>query len=132
MEDNKYNVNKCEPNIIKDNLGELLKYAIASGSIDIDKIKSEYDMSKKQKYLAMHNYDIYQGKDGEWYTYLPDENKEGKRVKRHRKNKEDLENLVCDFYAKRDSKVATFKEAFEMFQEYSLSMKQIVDSTYIR
>jgi len=44
LEDNNYNVNKCEPNIIKDNLGELLKYAIASGSIDIDKIKSEYDM----------------------------------------------------------------------------------------
>ena len=132
MSNNKGLINIYEQSPITGELSEILKYAMSSGSIDIDKIKSAYDMAKKQKYLATHPYDIYQGKDGEWYTYLPDENKDGKRVKRHRKNREDLVNLICDFYAERDKKVPTFKEAFEMFQEYSISMKQVVDSTYLR
>lgn len=119
-------------NIENKEINELLKYAIASGNIDMNRLKSEYDMSRKEKYLAMHRYDIYQGKDGEWYTYLPDESKKYNRKLVHRKDKEVLEKFVCDFYAARDEKVPTFKEAFELMQEYTLSMKQVTDSTYIR
>ena len=121
-----------EYNISDKETKELLKYAIASGSIDMNRLKSEYDMSRKQKYLAMHRYDIYQGKDGEWYTYLPDESKKYNRKLVHRKDKEVLEKLVCDFYVAMDEKVPTFKEAFELMQEYTLSMKQVTDSTYLR
>ena len=125
-------VNEDNIGITDRDASTLLKYAIASGSIDMNRLKSEYDMSIKQKYLEQHSYVIYEGKDGEWYTYLPDSSKKYNRKLVHRKNKEALEKVVCDYYAALEEKVPTFKEAFELMQKYTLSMKQVTDSTYLR
>lgn len=38
-------------------------------------------MVKREEYLKRHIYDIYKGKDGKWYTYLPDETKKFGRRK---------------------------------------------------
>jgi len=129
---NGINVNEDNIGITDRDASTLLKYAIASGSIDMNRLKSEYDMSIKQKYLEQHSYVIYEGKDGEWYTYLPDSSKKYNRKLVHRKNKEALEKVVCDYYAALEEKVPTFKEAFELMQKYTLSMKQVTDSTYLR
>lgn len=75
-----------------------MKYAIDLGIIDIAYVQEHIEMKRKQELLAMHPYKISQGKDGKWYTYLPDETKQGKRRKVKKTSKEDIEKVICDFY----------------------------------
>ena len=69
----------------------LLKYATKDGIVDLSHIQNELEMTKRQEILEQHKYEIWQGKDGYYYTYLPDKVKG--RVKKKRKNRKDLENL---------------------------------------
>lgn len=32
-------------------------------------------MNKREEYLIKHPYEIWEGKDGKWHTYLPDAKK---------------------------------------------------------
>jgi hypothetical protein len=54
---------------------ELLQFAIENGMIDRALIEDKIEMKKRQEILKKHIYKIYEGKDGKWYTYLPDEEK---------------------------------------------------------
>ena len=47
----------------------MLQFLIKNGKIDISDVQNSME--------AKHPYKIWQGKDGEWYTYLPDDKKEG-------------------------------------------------------
>ena len=49
----------------------MLKNAVASGILDPVKLQEELEMYEIKKYLDQHPYDIWQGKNGYWYTYLP-------------------------------------------------------------
>lgn len=73
--------------------------------IDLPSEQESFEMTKRQKYLDIHkkNYAIYQGqgKDTAWFTYLPLDF--GKRKKVRRVNKKDLEDIIVDFYQKRES-----------------------------
>ena len=51
---------------------ELLKYAVENGMIDTALVQEKIEMQKREELLNKHPYKIYQGKDGKWYTYLPD------------------------------------------------------------
>lgn len=51
---------------------------------------------KKNSYLEKHKWAISQGNDGYWRTYLPDEKKGRKMIKKS--SKEDLEESVVNFY----------------------------------
>lgn len=64
---------------------ELLKYAVEHGMLDAALLQEVIEMQKRNKYLEMHTYKIWYGKDNEWHTYLPDDEKG--RVPRHRKTK---------------------------------------------
>ena len=49
-------------------------------------ISKALSMIKKEEYLKKHKYEIYNGKDGKWYTYLPDDTKKyGRRLVKRRK-----------------------------------------------
>ena len=52
-----------------------LKYLIDSGIIDIPNIQSIIEMKKRQELINNHPYKIWEGSNGKWYTYLPDEMK---------------------------------------------------------
>lgn len=64
---------------------QLLSNIQKSDTMDVTKVFDylcrEYEMNERQKYIDQHDYRIYQGKDGLWYTYVPDESKrdEGER-----------------------------------------------------
>lgn len=53
---------------------------------------------KNQEYLSKHKYKIFQDKDGRWKTTLLDETKSNGRRLIAKKNKEDLEQAIIDFY----------------------------------
>lgn len=110
---------------------ELLMYAAQNGNIDIGRLKTDVEMKKREKLLSMHQSTIYQGKDGNWYTYLPDNATTSKRKKIKRKTKEQVEDVVADYY-REVTTVPTLAKAFEEWQDYTLSMNQVQKSTYDR
>lgn len=79
-----------------DNQDELLQYAINNGILDLQYIQKQIDMDKRKKILSEHPYDlIYNKKRGRWFTrFLVD----GEYVQRHRATKDELEDLIVDYY----------------------------------
>ena len=75
---------------------EILQFIIDSGKIDIKDVQNSMEAMKRKELLEKHPYKIWQGKDGEWYTYLP---RQGNgRVLKKRKSKSDLEKIIIDYY----------------------------------
>lgn len=77
------------------NTNDLLNYAFENGMIDVSCIYQIVEMKKRKEYLEKHPNKIWQGKDGYWYTYLPEA--EGRVLKRI-KEKSDLEDIIVDFW----------------------------------
>lgn len=55
-----------------------LQYLINHGIIDEACIHEQVEAMKRKELLELHPYEIYQGSDGNFYTYLPSD---GKRKK---------------------------------------------------
>lgn len=53
-------------------------------------------MSKRKQMLAKHQYEIWQGKDEAWYTYIPDK-ETGRKLKR-RTSRKKLEDDIIEYY----------------------------------
>lgn len=99
------------------NKNELLNYAIESGMIDLDTIQIQMEMNERKKYLEQHTYKVWQNEtDLKWRTYLPDEEKGRKLVKRNTKN--DIEDVIVKYYKSKENteqtkrKMVTLKELF--------------------
>lgn len=76
---------------------ELLQFAMDSGMIDPNTIRKQIEMNERKKFLEMHTFKIWCGKNQKWYTYFYDEeNKKRKLVKRN--TKEDIENCIIEYY----------------------------------
>ena len=61
---------------------ELLKYAVENGILDIALVQEQVEMNKREKILKKHPYDIWEGKDGYWRTYIPYKEKGRKLLKK--------------------------------------------------
>ena len=78
---------------------ELLKYIEENGIIDLTYVQEQIKMKKRDEILKRHQYSIwFNEKENVWYSYLPDESKANNRRKIKRKNKNDLEKMICDYY----------------------------------
>lgn len=108
---------------------DILQYAIDSGMLDITHIQERIQMENKFKLLDKHPYKIWQGKDGIWYTYLPDEAKG--RVKRKRNTKKELEDVICQYWDSKQN-IPHFEEVFESWASEKLGFNEIVQGTYDR
>ena len=60
-------------------------------------IQQEED-TMSQRLLESHPYNIWQGKDGKWYTHLPDANKKEKRKLVKRNNRENLDTAIVKYW----------------------------------
>lgn len=89
---------------------DILNFVLQNGIIDINTIPMQIEMKKRQDIISKHPYKIYEGADGKWHTYLPDEKKG--RVAKKRNTKKEIEDLVIDFYKKQDEKPKTFDDAY--------------------
>ncbi len=110
---------------------EYLNYAVSNGMIDVAKLVTAVEMNKRQELLEKHPYSIWQGNNGKWYTYFPDESlqRKGKLVKKSTREK--LEKAIVAFYTESE-RVPTFGECFRMQQDYMLEHFKITPSTYYR
>lgn len=70
--------------------------------IDISYVQKQIEMNKRKELLEKHPYEIWEGKDGKWYTYLPD-SKKG-RILKKRAEKKEIEDMVVDYYKKEEKR----------------------------
>ncbi|MCI6164007.1 MAG: tyrosine-type recombinase/integrase [Lachnospira sp.] len=110
-------------NITQEQLNILLN-TISSSNIKLDDVLQQANDMIKKEVLKQHKYPITYGKgDGRWHTYIPDESKPKKRKSVAKRNKEDLENYLIEFYTKQNetsNQKNTFKELFQIVQENKL------------
>ena len=77
---------------------EMLQFLKKQYKIDAATIKQQMEMKKKEMYLGMHKYKIWQASDGYWKTKLPNET-DGKFTKLvKKKNKDDLDDKIVEYY----------------------------------
>lgn len=105
---------------------ELLKFAIEHGMIDTSYVQEQIEMSKREELLNKHPYSINQGSDGRWITYLPDQDKGRKMIRK--KTREELEKIVVDFW-KIATENPTVSDVFFEWIETKKSYKDICTGT---
>lgn len=103
-------------------MDENLKYAIENGIIDLSHVQEIVEMQKRSDILQNHQQKIWKGKDGNWRTYLNDD--EGNRKLIKRKNKKELEDKLVDFYREKleNPKIS---EVFQEWNDRKLELKKI-------
>lgn len=80
---------------------EVLQYAIDNGIIDTTLIQEQIRMKKNNELLQKHPYKIWEGKDGKWYSYFPDEGKG--RVLRKRNTEKLIKDEIIAYWKKQES-----------------------------
>lgn len=106
---------------------ELLNYALENGMIDVSTIQKTIEMNERKKYLEMHNHEVWQGKDGYFYTKVDDETKPGGRRMIKKSKREAVEDAIVDFYKTRKDEPtieSVFTEWVEQKMEYGEIQRQ--------
>ncbi len=138
----KYEENTEVKYIIENNIGmnnlqylkdgnEILQFIINNGMIDISDVQDSMETMKREELLKKHPYKIWQGKDGKWYTYLPDESKKDGRRLVKRGEKKSLEDIVSGYW-KRFGEIHTLKSTFYEWADEKLRYGEIEKNTYDR
>ena len=86
-------------------------------------------MTKRKELLSNHPYKIWEGTNGKWYTYLPDENKG--RVLKKRSSKKDIEDIVIIYWDEAINS-PTIKDIFYEWNDYRLELNKISKSSHTR
>lgn len=104
-----------------------LQNAVAYGRINLDDVLRQDEEMKKQEILKQHKYSIKQGngKDKRWHTYVPDETRPNGRKSVAKKNKEDLEEYLIDFYSKLEKAKREKPETLKSFYPVWLQHKNL-------
>lgn len=122
--------NNLEMNVLQYKEGnDILRFIINNGMIDISDVQNSMESMKREELLSKHQYKIWQGKDGKWYTYLPDKEKGRKLIKR--KILSELEDLVIA-QIKEDEENPTITEIFNEWNDRKLELKKICNATHSR
>lgn len=106
-----------------------MRYAISEGIISISSLQEQIDMQENKKILKQHKYSIWEGTNGKWYTYLPDE-KRGKILKK-RTSKESIEEIVIKYYKDKEEH-PTVKTEFYDWLNKKYELAEISKGTYDR
>lgn len=110
---------------------ELLNYALENGMIDVSTIQKTIEMNERKKYLEMHNHEVWQGKDGYFYTKVDDETKPGGRRMIKKSQRKAVEDAIVEFY-KGKSNDPTIESVFAEWTEQKLKYGEIQKQTQER
>ena len=108
---------------------EILQFAIENGMIDESTIQEKMEMNERKKYLEKHPYKIWEGNGGKFYTYMPDNEKGRKQIKR--KTKEELNKVIIDYW-KDELENPTVDEVFQEWNDRRLELNKISHASYTR
>ena len=108
---------------------EDIAFCLERGIIDIPDIQSIIEMEKHKKLIENHPYKPWQGKNGNWYVYLPDEKKG--RILKKRATKEGIEDVICDYQLILIEN-PTLEEIFNEWNDRRRDFKKITKSSHSR
>lgn len=108
---------------------ELLQYALDHGMINVSYVQEQMEMNKRKELLEKHPHKIWEGKDGKWYTYLPDDEKG--RVLKKRNSEKEIEDIIIEYWEQK-AENPTFGEIFNEWNDRRLELKKIAESTHLR
>lgn len=108
---------------------ELLNFALQNGIIDLALVQNEKEMHDRKEILKKHPYSIYEGKDKNWYTYLPDEKTGRRKIKATTQEK--IENRVVDYW-KEQAENPTVNDVFYEWVKSKLKYGEISKASYDR
>lgn len=108
---------------------EILQFIIQSGIINFDDVQNNMEAMKRKELLDKHLYKIWQGKDGKWYTYLPD--KEKGRILKKKSTREAVEKDVITYW-KSELENPTITEVFNEWNDRRLELRKISSATHLR
>ena len=107
---------------------DILRFIINNGMINIDDVQNSMEAMERKELLEKHPYKIWEGKDGKWYTYLPD----GERRKlKKRTTRKAVEDDVIG-YLKAELENPTLTDVFNEWNDHRLVLKKISDATHLR
>lgn len=107
-----------------------MEFLANNDTIDLAHIQTELmETKKRKKYLNMHKYSIYEGKDGKWYTTLPDAEKGRRKVRRS--TKKEIQDIVIEFWKDQEEN-PTIEELFNEWNDLRLERNKISNGTYDR
>lgn len=123
-------------NLNKSDIPSLLSEAIQNGIIDLTDVQKKIDMTKREQYLNLHkeSYNVWQGTNGNWYTYLPDSTKKQNRRLVKKSTLTKVEDEIIAYYKaleeKHQSKNITLNSFYQTWLDYKTL--QTRSSMYIR
>jgi len=88
-------------NLSNSDLKEMLQFFLSGGNISIEDVQTKIEDMKASKIIEEHieNYsNIWQGKNGRYYTHLPDQTGKDKRKLIAKSKKEDVEKAIVTYY----------------------------------
>lgn len=88
-----------------------------AGIIDLGSVQEQVAMKKREKILNRHPYAWWEGKDGKWRTYIPDESKKNNRRLVKRNTEREITDYIVDFYEE-DEKETKGVSLVELYPEW--------------
>ena len=107
---------------------DLLQFAITNGMIDLSSVQEAMEKKEREYYLSLHTYEIWQGSNGKWYTYIPV--KKGRVLKR-RNTEIEIQDIIADYY-KSQKEDHTTQNVFTDWVNEKLQLNEIGKGTYDR
>ena len=108
---------------------ELLNYVLKNGIISRDDIQKKIEMNERNRFLKAHANESWQGKDGKWYTYLPDETAKSGRKLLKRSTLESLNDGIVEHYKKLENE-PLIKTVFQEWIDCKLDYHEIKKQSY--
>lgn len=110
-------------------IDNILLEAKKRGILNEQELGARIEEMKKQEAIFKHPFTIYQDNQGRYCTYFCD--KDGKRVKKVKKKREDLENEIYRFYLSEED-CPTIDEIFTEWCQIRVDQGKIKVSSYER
>jgi hypothetical protein len=110
---------------------DLLQYAIQNGIINLEDTRNKINEMNRQEALQKHKYAVWQGKNGKYYTTLPDSTTSKGTKQIMRNSMEKLEDAIAEFYMESEHN-PTVKETYEAWVNLKFSRGEICKGTVDR
>lgn len=108
---------------------DILQFALSNGIIEMDTIREKIEMNERKKYLEEHNLSIWQGKDGKYYTHLPDEKSKSGRKLIKRVSVKEIEDEIVKYYKQAEEKIYIY-DVFNSWVDEKLRYGEIKKQSY--
>ena len=100
----------------------------------LEDAESEITDMNNKRYLENHKFNIWQGTDGRWRTYLPDNGQKSRRKMIAKGTREKLEAVIISCYKETDNSTCERRVTLRTFYQTWLDYKKLktTSSIYIR